>query len=242
MKGHLHKTYDFASIVTEQDLKSLSLLVSSKFDFIKYEFKTKDGEIYSLDNLDDIINFDNPDYRKIVQFRIKGNRNQDSSFVFPNISISLCDNTIYKESCVIDLRNLEDTEITYFSQRINDFVKQIKTPYWWCHKPIFYCAFCTTLYIGLFFLLNALFAFETDKASILLIRFAIGFFCGYLSFELGTRLVAWLYPEYCFCIGEQKKYIYRKEKSRGIILWSIIAPLLLGIIATIIAPLLLKYL
>ena len=37
MKGNLHKKYEFATIITEGDLKALSTLVSAKFNFVKYE-------------------------------------------------------------------------------------------------------------------------------------------------------------------------------------------------------------
>ena len=43
MTGNLHKKYEFATIITESDLKAVSALVSSKFGFVKYEIKTKDG-------------------------------------------------------------------------------------------------------------------------------------------------------------------------------------------------------
>ena len=126
MIGNLHKKYEFATIITESDLKAVSALVSSKFEFVKYEIKTKDGAEYCVDNFDDILNYDNHDYRKIVLFRAKGNRNERDSFVFPNISISLYDNSIYQEACILDIKGLDDTEIVYFSQKVKDFTEQIK--------------------------------------------------------------------------------------------------------------------
>lgn len=239
MKGNLHKKYEFATIITERDLKSLSTLVSSKFAFVKYEIKTKDGAEYCVDNLDDILNYDNHDYRKIILFRVKGNRNERDSFIFPNISISLYDNSIYQEACDLDIKGLDDTEIVYFSQKVEDFTRQIKAPYWWCHKPAFYCIVSTTIYFLLtYFFLDDLFANETDKAFTFINLLMIACTCGMLSVVLGRRFVSWIFPEGCFCIGEQKKHIQRKEKYRGIILWTILVPLIISIVASIITPIL----
>lgn len=236
MKGNLHKKYEFATIITEGDLKALSTLVSSKFDFVKYEIKTKDGAEYCVDNLDEILGYDNHDYSKIVLFRVKGNRNERDSFIFPNISISLYDNSTYQEACILDIKGLDDAEIVYFSQKVKDFTKQIKAPYWWCHKPAFYCVMSLVLYTILtyvFFrdwLVN-----EEDKAYVFIMLSVLGASCGMLSVLLGRRIVSWIFPEGCFCIGEQRKYMHRKEKHRGIILWTIFVPLIISIVASIIA-------
>ena len=240
MKGNLHKKYEFATIITEGDLKALSTLVSSKFDFVKYEIKTKDGAEYCVDNLDKILGYDNHDYRKIVLFRVKGNRNERDSFIFPNISISLYDNSTYQEACILDIKGLHDTEIVYFSQKVKDFTKQIKAPYWWCHKPAFYCIMSLALYAILtcVFLRDWL-ANEEDKAYVFILLLIIGSSCGMLSVLFGKRIVSWIFPEGCFCIGEQRKYIHRKEKYRGIILGTILIPLIISIVANIITQTLL---
>ena len=239
MIGNLHKKYEFATIITESDLKVVSALVSSKFEFVKYEIKTKDGAEYCVDNLDDILNYDNHDYRKIVLFRVKGNRNERDSFVFPNISISLYDNSIYQETCILDIKGLDDTEIVYFSQKVKDFTEQIKAPYWWCHKSAFYCVMGIILYTILAFvsLRNGL-SNEEDKAYVFITLLVMSSSCGMLSVLLGRKLVSWIFPEGCFCIGEQKKYLHRKEKYRGIILWTILVPLIISIVAGIITSIL----
>ena len=236
MKGNLHKVYKFATIITDENLRSISSLVSSKFDFVKYEIKTKDGAEYNVDDLDAILKYDNYDYRKIVLFRVKGNRQERDSFVFPNISISLYDNSIYQEACILDIKGLEDTEIVYFSQKVKDFTDQIKAPYWWCHKSAFYCVMGIILYAILVFVsLRNWLSNEEDKAYVFIMLLIIGSSCGMLSVLLGRRIVSWIFPEGCFCIGEQRKYIHRKEKYRGIILGTILIPLIISIVASIIA-------
>ena len=235
MIGNLHKKYEFATIITESDLKAVSALVSSKFEFVKYEIKTKDGAEYCVDNFDDILNYDNHDYRKIVLFRVKGNRNKRDSFVFPNISISLYDNSIYQEACILDIKGLDDTEIVYFSQKVKDFTEQIKAPYWWCHKSFFYCAMSMVLYtILVCVFLRDWFINEEDKTYVFIMFLIIGSSCGMLSVLLGKRIVSWIFPEGCFCIGEQKKYMNRKEKYK----WTILVPLIISIVAGIITSIL----
>ena len=242
MIGNLHKKYEFATIITESDLKAVSALVSSKFEFVKYEIKTKDGAEYCVDNLDDILNYDNHDYRKIVLFRVKGNRNERDSFVFPNISISLYDNSIYQEACVLDIKGLDDTEIVYFSQKVKDFTEQIKAPYWWYHKDSFYVVLGVILYIlfGILYLVNVNNKDAYDKIYNILILQGISAICMFVSMYFGQKLISYIFPEGCFCIGEQKRHIKRKEKYRSIAFWTILVTIILGVISNIISHLVIK--
>ena len=242
MKGNLHKVYKFATIITEEDLRSISSLVLSKFDYVRYEIKTKDGAEYCVDNLDSILNYDNHDYRKIVLFRVKGNRRERDSFVFPNISISLYDNSIYQEACILDINGLEDTDIVYFSQKVKDFTNQIKAPYWWCHTDSFYFVLGIILYIlfGIIYLINVNNEEAYDKIYNILILQGISAICMFVSMYFGQKLVSYIFPEGCFCIGEQKRYIKRKEKYRSIIFWSILVTIILGVISNIISHLVIK--
>ena len=242
MKGNLHKKYEFATIIAEDNLQTLSMLVSSKFEFVKYEIKTKDGAEYCVDKLDDILNYDNHDYRKIVLFRVKGNHNERDSFVFPNISISLYDNSIYQEACVLDIKGLDDTEIVYFSQKVKDFTEQIKAPYWWCHKDSFYVVLGVILYIlfGILYLVNVNNKEAYDKIYNILILQGISAICMFVSMYFGQKLISYIFPEGCFCVGEQKRHIKRKEKYRSIAFWTILVTIILGVISNIISHLVIK--
>ncbi len=232
MKGSLHQSYDYSSIITADDLKKISSLVTSKFKFVKFEIKTKEGGVYCADKLDDILQYDNHDYRKIVLFRVSGNNQERDSFAFPCISISLYDNSIYKESCTLDIRDVEESEIVYFSQRVKDYTNQIKTPYWWCYKNAFY--FCLGIILYILFSIIYFANVNNDgynKIYNVLILQGISALCMYISLYFGKKIISYFFPEGCFCIGEQKKHIRRKKKYRDILLWTILVGLAVGIIA-----------
>lgn len=237
MKGNLHQSYAFATIITEKDLMMLSSLVSSTFNFVEYEIKTKDGAEYCVNNIETILRYDNYDYRKIVFFKVKGNKQETDDFVFPNISISLCDSSLYKEACILDIRDMDDAEIAYFSQRIKDYTKQIRAPYWWCHKDIFYFWIGVTLYafFAAIYLNNVDNTENYNKIYNILVLYGLSALCMVVSMYFGRKIISYFFPEGCFCIGEQAKNVRRKEKYRSISFWTFLITIILGVASNVIS-------
>lgn len=235
MKGNLYKSYDFASVVTKDDLRDLFLFVTNNFEFVKCSIKTKDGAEYNSITLEEVLQYDNCDYRKIICFSIKGNKDEINSFSFPNISITLCDNSVYDKSFVLDIRDLEENEIVCYVKKIEDFVKRIRVFYWFVHKVGFY------IFLGCF--VSVIFALlyslkignNEEKVYNFLILQSFALFFGGTSVFWGRKLMSFLYPEFCFCIGEQERYIKSKEKMRAFIFGTILVGLVIGIVASIIS-------
>ena len=89
MNGRFKKKGNYSIIVTPDDLKILSGIVTSDFEEVQYTIKTKDGAEYVLNSIDEILEYSNPSSRRIEMFRVEGNKEKGKGFYLPNISISL---------------------------------------------------------------------------------------------------------------------------------------------------------
>jgi len=243
MKGSLNRKYNFSIIVTAEDIKSLSDMITKDFKDVRYEIETNDGAQYKIQDLNAILEYSNPDSRKIKLIRIKGNREKEGSFYLPNICISLFDTSVYDKSIIFDLNEMDEKDITHYTSRIDEFANRIKAPYWWIFNDnfywiigyLFYFVFC------IFFFANTDISTIANKVASLIILSAVSAVCIIFSIFVFHKIVLFFYPEICFALGEQNKHIIKKEKVRNLIFASIFLSLIVGVLASVIAFYILKY-
>lgn len=244
MNGDLNRRYDFPIIVSSNDLKSLKEMLSSGFVEFQYDINTKDGARYTLGSLEEVLNYSNPEDRMIQRICIKCNKEKGKSFLFPNISISLQDMSLYGKSCVLEIRQLEESEMCLYVQRIDEFTKSIKAPYWWLYKTAFdVCVFIILYSLFAFLYLNAVSAMEAaNEVYNFLILQSLSICCAIFTVFVIEKMIPKLCPSCCFVFGEQAKHKERLDKTRNIILISIVLALAVGILGSILAHFILKIL
>ena len=237
MKGSLIKSFDYPVIVSADDIKVLSDMLSSGFEELQYSINTKDGARYTLNSLDEVLNYSNPDDRKIQRICIKGNKKKGDGFIYPNISVSLLDKSKHVKSCELEIIQLEETEICYYSQRVEEFVKRIRAPYWWLHKSAFYWITGLLLYF-----LSAIFYFHhvdntdpVNRVYNILVLQGVSAFCMFISMVIIEKIVYYFFPECFFAIGEQLKRIEKLNKLKKFIFLTVIIALVVGVLSSIIA-------
>ena len=237
MIGSLNKSYDFPIIVSAEDLKSLSDLLSSGFEELQYTINTKDGAKYTITSLEDVLNYSNTDDRKIQRLCVRGNKKKAGNFIHPNIYVSLLDNSAYTTSCEFEVNQLDETELCYYTQRIDEFVKRIRAPYWWLHKSAFYWITGLLLYF-----LSAIFYFHhvdntdpVNRVYNILVLQGVSAICMFFSMIVLEKIIFRLFPECYFTIGEQKKHKDKLDKRKKIIFVTIILALVVGVLSSIIA-------
>lgn len=234
MIGSLYKSYDFPIIVSADDLKELSKMLSSNFEELEYTISTKDGARYTLNSLDEVLSYSNPDNRKIQRLCVRGRRRNSVNFIHPSISISLLDKSVYTKSCELEITQLDETEICYYSQRMNEFTKRITAPYRWLHKPVFNWIVGILFYI-LSAILCSLYIDNAKIVSVILLRHGIPIICMIFSVIVTEKIIFRLFPECCFVIGEQKKQKDKIDKRKKLVFVTIILALVIGVLGSIIA-------
>ena len=239
MLGRFKKKGKYSIIVTPDDLKMLSGIVTSNFDEIRYTIKTIDGAEYMVNGLDEVLEYSNPSSRRIEMFRIEGNQEKGNGFYLPNISISLFDTAIYDASFILQLEKMDEKDIVFYTNKFDEFFKRIRAPYWIIHKDGFYWAVGLILY----FLCAIIYQIHFNTLDIarqvynILILQGVSAVCMFFSIFVLRKILVMIYPESIFAIGEQERYKIKKEKVRYLILWTIVGALVLGIISSIIATL-----
>ena len=242
MKGNLRKDYNFSIIVTAEDLMSLSNMIMKDFEEIRFKIETTDGAQYKLHNLNDILEYTNPDSRKIKSLQIKGNKEKSESFYLPNICVSLFDTSLYDKSIILELNEMNEKEITYYTSRIDEFANKIKAPYWWIFKDRFYWISGIILYLafGIIYSLNTNNAHAINKIYYILQLQGVFVACMAFSMFIFNKVVSLFYLDSCFALGEQEKHKRKKDKNRNIFFQTIVGTLVVGVLASLLAHFIIK--
>lgn len=236
MTGELTKSYERSLIINEEHLNYIASFVEDEFVDVEYNIYTADGAHYKFGGKDELLAYRNPESRKIVKLVISGNKEHRDRAYFKDFSISLFDMSKYDKSCILTLDNMEEKDIVFYTQRIDEFVKNAQAPFWWIHKTVVYIVIWLLLYaIAAFFYFTKMDKTQlADKAYNILFLNGVSVICAAIS-AVGVRwLVGFLYPEGGFAIGEQTKKLNKKNDIRNLVLITIIGTIILGIISGVI--------
>lgn len=236
MIGSFNKAYNRPIIVDEGQLRYLSNIIIERFDKVEYEIHTVDGASYKLPTIDDVIAYSNPDSRRIIKINIWGEKKKDSPSFYWAFSLSLFDMSKYDSSCILTMKDLEDTEITFLAQRIDEFVKGCQFPCWWIHSKAFYIVLGFLLYaaivVAYYVNLGHEKWVEMPNKSTILTGWSV--LCMLFSVFVLGKSVDYLFPEGGFSTGEQVKYMKKKNKARNLVFNFILGTIILGVISGLI--------
>lgn len=242
MTGELTKSYERSLIINEEHLDYLASFVEKEFVDIEYKIFTADGANYKLVSKEEVLSYSNPESRRIIKIVISGNKEHRERSFYKDISISLFDMSKYDKSCILNLNNMEEKNIVFYTQRIDEFIKTAQAPLWWIHKTVVYVVIWLLLYV-----ISAFFYFTktdklqlADKAYNMIFLNGVSAVCAAVS-AFGVRwLVRLLYPEGGFAIGEQAKFFNKKSRTRNLILITVFGTIVLGVISGLITHLIIS--
>ena len=235
MKGSKTKYYNRPMILDKGQLQYLTRMVEERFGEVRYEIKTSNGDEYDYNTFDELLAYNNPNSHKITAIYIRGRKSENGSSSLSELSISIYDRSNNVLSCYMDLRNLDEAEIEYFSNRIEGFVKDNSVAYWWMYKPgiimALYCFLYTIIGVCFSWYMNKEYGLDIDHNIIWLVCWMV--ICMGVTVFLMKRFLGYLFPAGGFLIGEQVKAMERRMKIRK---W------ILGIITTVITGVIVAYL
>lgn len=239
MKGELTKSYDRSLLINEEQFRSIASYVEDSFVDVDYKIYTSDGANYSMDAKDEVLSYINPDSRRIIKIVISGNKDHRDRSFYKDFSLTLFDMSKFDKSCILTLNNMEEKDIVFYSQRIDEFVKSAQEPLWWIHRTAVYIVIWVLLYAiaAVFYFTKTDKAQLADKAYNMVFLNGVSAICAVVSAFLVRWVVRKLYPEGGFAIGEQVKYFNRLNKTRNLILITILGTIVLGIISGVITHL-----
>lgn len=242
MLGELTKSYNRSLIINEEQFKKIASFIEGEFVDVEYKIYTSEGANYSLGSKDEVLSYSNPDSRRIIKIVISGNKKHRESSFYKDFSLSLFDMSKYDNSCILTLYNMEEKEIVFYNQRIDEFINNAQEPLWWIHKNAVYVVIWIVLYAiaALFYFAKTDNAQLADKTYNLVYLNGVSAICAVVSAFIVRWAVRKLYPEGGFAIGEQVKYFNRLHKTRELVFATILGTVVLGIISGVITHLILS--
>ena len=202
MKGELTKSYDRSLLINEEQFRSIASYVEDSFVDVDYKIYTSDGANYSMDAKDEVLSYINPDSRRIIKIVISGNKDHRDRSFYKDFSLTLFDMSKFDKSCILTLNNMEEKDIVFYSQRIDEFVKSAQEPLWWIHKTAVYIVIWVLLYAiaAVFYFTKTDKAQLADKAYNMVFLNGVSAICAVVSAFLVRWVVRKLYPEGGFAI------------------------------------------
>lgn len=241
MLGNITKKYSFGTLIKSKDLLSLDKYVRSIYPYVTYIIKMSNGADYKLDAIKDIVEYDNPDSRKIIGIYIYANKNDNKYISCSDLEISILDYNIYDKSVLFTIRNASQNEIDAYSNKIEELICNFKSPYRRINTWTFYIICCILIsFIVSVFISKPLKNLTEDHAAIIFINTILGAIIAWVGYQLYRFVWLKLYPETIFLIGKQIDSNDKKRQIRQIVWVVIIFGLIVGVASSIIASYILK--
>lgn len=235
LKGSFEKSYNFQTIVTEDILRRMDKYLQSRGDSMVYKFETTDGAKYEVENVEEIIDYDNPSEAKLDEIYIMAQK--EGGYIPRNfITVRFINRGRWNSSASLYIRDANQDEISVISKDIDRIIKKTKADYSWIYNKWSLMSL-NWIFLGLltFLLYRYVAPLIKDNNAFWWIQLFILQMSIIIPFAFGViKIIEWAYPETVFLIGDQKA-VYEKLMRRRNWVLGVISTLILGVIASIIA-------
>lgn len=232
MKGTIKKSFNYAIIISDNTLKEIDDFIKTQYEYVKYSFATSDGAEYDINDIRDILNYQNPDQRKIVKIIIKANHKE--SLFSSQFNLLILDQNIAYKVISYEIKDEAEKELLYIHTHLDEIISKFKAPYSWLHKDKS-SLFCV-LFVWLMFSIPYLIYTngKIDKILNFLFLQSFSIIIAYCSSFVYDKIINKYFPVTIFCIGEQLEQKQNKQRQMNVFL-TIVGTLILGVIASLIA-------
>jgi hypothetical protein len=242
MKTTITKELRHSLLIEEEDVKSLYGFISSRYKEVKVTANCIDGSKLESKEIDEIISFENPNYRKIksLSFYAYNDINE-------RLSLNFWTDRAFT-TAELEIESNNDEQALYSSHEILNKLAELKPWYDLLTRfPISYVVVGLWSLYSMIYTINQLIG-ERPPSSVLdrystfeLINFAIVIvlivFAIIYPFDWVQKQ---LFPKVFFLLGKQKKTMETIKKWRGFIFSGLILAIATGIIGNAISNWLLK--
>jgi hypothetical protein len=229
MKGTLTRSYKFSTIIRIEDLIQLDNFILSQYPFVKRYITTANGGEYFVESINEIIDYDNPDYRKITKISIRAKKEEDKYSTYPDFEIYISDLKHFFTSVSFTIRQENEKEITFISTKIDDLIQNYKAKYSWVNKNSFSICFYLLIWLFVYGLFHFFFYKKIDNISYFVSIFSLSLIVGLLTPQVFIPLLRKIYPETIFYIGKQQLLFDKINKFKDTIFYLIVITFLVGV-------------
>ena len=240
MKTKITKTIQHGLIVEESDLRTIFNFLKERYNNIEIIVDCDGGNQLETSNIEEIIKFDNPSYRKIKKIKIYAintNANEENlSLIIDSGVFSIFDNTVV---LIINSKNNEEAR-----GRAQELLKRFSEMKPWyslttrisIFSLIIVCWGVVSLFFEFGYLLSYISRPEGSLSAIasfnILLLGVLGLFLATYPIDCFRK---WMFPAVFFNVGCQRRVLEKIKKTRHIVFVVLILGLILSVIANIIS-------
>jgi hypothetical protein len=236
-------------VVWPEDLRFLHSFLSEEFTTVTYRAQLEDGTTIEFASLEEVLEYENPDFKRIQNLGIEAVKHSDDGFVStedkvnivlgrPKLPSESTGNLRYSIGSVSTLNRLE--------REIRARVRQMRPWYHWLYQVNFATAFVTLFFLAFFTLYLGLGAYglyrrlrgitmptspnpptEAESTALLLTLIALFALTGWLL----DKVRNYLFPKTAFCIGRGERWYGRRMYVSYVIFVLIILAIVTNVIA-----------
>lgn len=233
MTGTISKDHKFCTIIKKEDLKSLHDFICKEYEYVECSISTKNGAKFELITFDDIISYDNIEFKKIIQIYIKAQKEKPLINIFPDFEISLADLNHYSTSISYCIRKATEKEIEYRTQKIEELINNFKANYSWLYKNSNGLIFFLFIWCSILIPLQLYLKGKVETITLYVTVWTLAFIIGWIFSRLFNEIISFFFPQNVFCIGKQVDFYDRKKTLRQNWLWGIIVTFFVSLISSI---------
>lgn len=230
-------------IVDKGGLRSIQKFISKQYKYTEFTANCVDGSILETDNIEEIIGFENPNYRRITEIVFKAQNDSANWSSSEGVTLEIESQTgglsriINNVSISLNVRSESDEKAVFVVKEIRSLLKEMQPWYNLLARTSIFvvCALiwiicCLIITVALFM---GLITFNTGTVSFPLVGVLN------VSVTIGLGLLdyvrASLFPMIFFDIGRQKRKMEQIKFWRKLIFGSIGLTLLISILANILS-------
>jgi len=250
MKFTISKEIKHAMLIDENNLSGLFKFISEKYEKVEIITKCNDGSLLETKDIEEILSFENPNYRKIISVTITGRNSPEERLSFSTIinnfswDIISLDLPFWESTAELTIISEQEEIAKYNSDKLKQLLLELKPSFFYDFLArtsllsiiILLWGTLSIIYWGkvIFGVISSIYSKVSGLEAInitLFLAFAVIFIT--YPFDL---LRKWLFPKVFLVLGKQRKNMETIQNYRKIFF----VVFLLGIVISIIAGLILR--
>ncbi len=238
MKTKIGPEIKHSMIVDKDGLRSIQKFISEQYKHTEFTAKCVDGSILETDNIEEIISFNNPDFRRITEIVFEAKNDSSNWSSSEGLTLELQSQSgLLDDPISLEVWSELDEKAVFVVKEIRDLLKEMKPWYDLLARVSLFAMFwyisiilCVITTIGLF--MGFISSNRNDLSLSLMVALGVS---GVVVIGLLDSVRKLLFPMIFFPIGRQKRKMKRIKFWHKLIFGSIGLALLISILGNILS-------
>jgi hypothetical protein len=232
------KKIKHALVLEEEDLKKISSFIIERYKKIEITAKCNDKTVLRSENIDDIVSFENQDFRRIIAISMEGRNSFEES-----LYITIEEKSYEESTAEFSISSDKEEDVNYISKKLTEWFLGTKPGYSFMSRISSFWVFLglacvVAVILNLYWDVIGKTILDTSKLSATEV-FNLAFFAFFIIYIICSEPIKkfrkWLFPAIFFLLGKQKKTMKKIENIRIIVFIVIFLGLAINILGNILS-------